>query len=96
MHRILRSGDMPVVFREQGWRFHFFSHEGAPHEPVHIHVARAGKDAKLWLYPEVRIAYNTGLSSAEHRRVIRLAAARRREIEEAWHEHFSGADGGKV
>lgn len=80
---------MPVVFREQGWRFHFFSHEGAPREPVHVHVARPGKDAKLWLYPEVRVAYNSGLSSVEQRRVIAIVAARRDEIERAWNEHFS-------
>lgn len=48
---------MPVVFFESGYRFHFYSSEGAPREPVHIHVAkRSDGDAKLWLYPEVSIA----------------------------------------
>ena len=51
---------MPVVFRWEGLRFHFFSSEGDPLEPVHIHVAQAGMDAKFWLYPEVRFAYNRG------------------------------------
>jgi len=37
---------MPVVFRWNGHRFHFYSDEGDPHEPVHIHVAKAGADAK--------------------------------------------------
>jgi len=29
---------MPLVFRWKGYRFHFFSNEGDPREPVHIHV----------------------------------------------------------
>jgi hypothetical protein len=49
---------MPVVFRSNGCRFHFFANEGEPREPVHIHVAKAGADAKFWLYPDVELAYN--------------------------------------
>ena len=44
---------MPVVFRLEGFRFHFYSDEGTPLEPIHIHVAKAGADAKFWLFPEV-------------------------------------------
>jgi hypothetical protein len=29
---------MPVVCRWNGFRFHFFSNEGDPLEPVHVHV----------------------------------------------------------
>lgn len=42
---------MPVVFRWKGFRFHFFSDEGDPREPIHIHVTKAGHNAKFWLYP---------------------------------------------
>ncbi|WBX83457.1 DUF4160 domain-containing protein [Sphingosinicella microcystinivorans] len=42
---------MPVVFRHQGYRFHFFSNEGNPREPVHIHVTRDGADARFRLHP---------------------------------------------
>ena len=38
---------MPVVFRQDGYRFHFFSREGNPPEPIHIHVAKAEADAKI-------------------------------------------------
>ena len=37
---------MPLVFRWKGYRFHFFSNEGDPREPVHIHVTKDGADAK--------------------------------------------------
>ncbi len=38
---------MPVVFRAAGIRFHFFSNEGDPREPVHIHARRADAEAKI-------------------------------------------------
>ena len=40
---------MPVVFRERGFRFFFYSNEGPPREPVHIHVERDYMEAKFWL-----------------------------------------------
>ena len=80
---------MPVVFRGSGFRFHFFSDEGSPREPVHIHVAMPGAAAKFWLYPEVTIAYNHGLSAKTLNMVRKIVDARQREIEDAWHDHFS-------
>ena len=56
---------MPVVFRDQGIRFHFFSNEGSPREPIHIHAERSGAEAKLWLYPVVRIAASSGFDSRQ-------------------------------
>jgi hypothetical protein len=80
---------MPVVFRLEGMRFHFFSSEGDPLEPIHIHVARPGLDAKFWLYPEVRLAYNRGYDGRTIRRLQAIVEAHRDEIERAWNEHFS-------
>jgi hypothetical protein len=80
---------MPVVFREDGYRFHFFSDEGDPREPVHIHVVKDNADAKFWLYPEVGIAYNHGFSAVELNRLSKVILSRRGRIEEAWREHFS-------
>ena len=54
---------MPAVFRLEGFRFHFFSNEGDPREPIHIHIAKAGADAKFWLYPEIQLAYNRGFDA---------------------------------
>ncbi|QIG78910.1 DUF4160 domain-containing protein [Stakelama tenebrarum] len=79
---------MPTVFRQDGWRFFFYSNEGDPREPVHIHVLRDTAEAKFWLYPAVAPAYNHGLSARELRIVSEIVIERRREIEEAWHVHF--------
>jgi hypothetical protein len=84
---------MPVIFFESGYRFHFFSAEGEPREPVHVHVAKRGEgDAKLWLYPDVSIAYNRGFDARTQRWIVAQVTARRGEIESAWHEHFRGSD----
>ena len=80
---------MPVVFRYQGYRFHFFSNEGDPREPLHIHVTRDGADAKFWLQPDVNVAYNKGFNARTLALLSRVIADRREEIERAWHEHFA-------
>lgn len=79
---------MPTVFRQDGFRFFFYSNEGDPREPVHIHVMRAGAEAKFWLAPEVTLAASTGFDARSLRRLAEMVAARREEIERAWHEHF--------
>jgi Domain of unknown function (DUF4160) len=80
---------VPAIFRFKGFRFHFFSNEGDPREPVHVHVSKAGADAKYWLLPEVSVAYNRGLSAGELSEMMAVASQRRDEILRAWDEHFS-------
>jgi len=80
---------MPLVFRDSGLRYFFYSNEGRPCEPRHIHVKGGGKDAKIWLEPEVLIADSYGFSSAELRRILHIVSDRRDLILRAWHDHFS-------
>jgi len=47
-----------------------------------------GGEAKFWLRPEVSVATSAGLDARHLRRLLRVAEARRDEIERAWHEHF--------
>ena len=79
---------MPVVFRHRSVRFHFFSNEGAPREPVHIHAESSDGEAKFWLYPEVRVARSTGYSRRQLLELAELVGQRRDQIERAWNEHF--------
>ncbi len=79
---------MPLVFRWKGYRFHFYSNEGDPREPIHIHVNRGAEDAKFWLYPDVALAYNYGFKAKELAQLAEIIEARRAEIEEAWNDHF--------
>jgi len=80
---------MPVVFRYKGIRFIFFSNEGNPREPVHIHAESAGGKAKFWLYPDVAVANSAGFSRTQLAELIEVVGAHRAEIERAWNEYFS-------
>ena len=79
---------MPVVFRERGFKFFFYSNEGTPQEPVHIHVERDEKEAKFWLRPEVQLAYSDGFDARTLRNVLEIVESHRDEIERRWNEFF--------
>ena len=79
---------MPVVFRYTGYRFFFYSNEGDPREPVHVHVRAAGNEAKLWLDTQVRVAISYGFDAGTLRELVEVAEANRNLIERAWHEYF--------
>ena len=79
---------MPIVFRAEGYAFFFYSNEGNPREPLHVHVRKGAAVAKFWLYPEVCLAESYGLNSQEQGRLATIVAGRRQEIEEAWHGFF--------
>lgn len=80
---------MPVVLRLQGFKFMFYSNEGDPREPVHIHVRQGRDEAKFWLSPEVSMAYNDGFDARTLNRIRRLVEGHREHLERAWHEHFA-------
>lgn len=69
-------------------RFFFFSNEGSPREPVHIHVLKGDGEAKFWVHPEVTLANSHGFSRRELAELARIVEVRRAEIERAWHEYF--------
>lgn len=80
---------MPVVFRVNGIRFHFFSNEGDPREPVHIHAQRGECLAKIWLQPDIILAENFGFSPTDLRVILEQVSKHSEEIERGWNEHFS-------
>ena len=79
---------MPVVFREGGLRYFFFSNEGLPREPRHIHVRGSGRDAKIWLEPEIAIAESYGFNSSQLARILRIVSEQRTLILKAWNDYF--------
>ena len=78
---------MPTVFRHDGFRFFFYSNEGDPREPVHIHVMRGAAEAKFWLKPTT-LARSHGFDARTLRRLSRIVADHTSRIEDAWHDHF--------
>lgn len=79
---------MPAVFRDRGRRFHFYSDEGTPREPVHIHVSEAGKEAKFWVEGEIRLARKIGYNDRDVRELAEIVEANRDLIERSWHDFF--------
>jgi hypothetical protein len=79
---------MPVVFRHRGFRFLFYSNEGDPREPQHVHALKNGIDAKFWLWPDVVVASNDGFSARTLRELIEIIEDRREDIARAWEEFF--------
>jgi hypothetical protein len=83
---------LPTIFRYRGYRFFFYSNEGDPREPIHVHVEKAGAEAKFWLHPGVRVAYNDGYDARTLRELLDVIAANRSKVEKAWYEHFAESD----
>jgi hypothetical protein len=69
-------------------RYYFFSNERLPREPRHVHVKGAGKDAKIWLEPDITLAESYGFNWGELARILRIVAERRAQILKAWDDHF--------
>jgi hypothetical protein len=79
---------MPTVFRSRGFRVFFYSNEGNPREPTHVHIESAGAEAKFWLRPQVRVAYNDGFDGKTLRELLQLVEANRERIESEWRRFF--------
>ncbi|KQN03607.1 hypothetical protein ASE85_21150 [Sphingobium sp. Leaf26] len=76
---------MPTIFRLDGHRFYFYSHE--PNEPPHVHGDKGGSSMKVWL-DSVDMAKNTGFRRSEINGIIVMVATHRNRLLEAWQEYF--------
>ena len=74
---------MPVVFRESWLRYFFFSNEGTPREPPHIHVRGAEADAKIRLVPEIAVVDSYGFKPPELARILRVVLNNRQLLLDA-------------
>ncbi len=79
---------MPVVLRFKGYKFFFFSNEGDPREPLHVHVKKGGASAKFWMMPIVSVAESYELTAAELRELTQVAEENHERILRSWYEYF--------
>ena len=79
---------MPVVFRYKGLRFFFYSNEGNPREPLHVHARGNGYEAKFWLEPMVRVADSDGFDARTLRELVEVVEENLELIRRSWNEHF--------
>ncbi|AEF47337.1 hypothetical protein SerAS12_4241 [Serratia sp. AS12] len=80
---------MPVIFRFKGYKFFFYSNEGDPLEPAHIHFRDTGTEAKFWLTPVVQLARNDGFNSRVLKELAGIIEDHQSLFLEAWNEYFS-------
>lgn len=80
---------MPVVFRHDGLRYFFFSNEGVPREPRHVHVRGGSNNAKVWLEPDVVLEDSYGFSPRELSNILRIVAQHRDVLLRAWDDYFT-------
>jgi hypothetical protein len=80
---------MPLVFIAHGIRYLFYSDEGSPREPIHVHARRAECEVKVWVEPMIRAEQAYGFNSREVRDIIEEVRRREGDIRSKWNEHFS-------
>lgn len=76
---------MPTVFEQEGFRFFFYS--GDRNEPPHVHVRKAGQEAKFWLDP-IRPARLGRFKTNDLRRLMEILEENEVVILEQWNEQF--------
>ncbi|SFM58359.1 DUF4160 domain-containing protein [Rugamonas rubra] len=79
---------MPAILRYNGYTLFFFSNEGNPREPAHVHVRGRGGSAKIWLEPEVRLAQSFGIADNELGALLQLAKLQREHLIQVWEDFF--------
>ena len=79
---------MPTVFNEKGYKFFFFSNEGEPLEPCHIHVRKNGALAKFWISDNCSLAENFGFTAKELNETADIINHNIIKIKEAWNGFF--------
>lgn len=76
----------PTVFRENGYRFFFFSRE---EKRMHVHVISGDGEAKFWLEPDIVLARNYHYNSKQLKEITSLVEVHYNELISAWKQHFS-------
>lgn len=87
---------MPQLFRIGEYIVYFWSNEGMPTEPVHVHIAKGDSTpyaTKIWITQDGRalICSNSSrIPMNELRLILRAIEANSGRIIKKWIEHFEG------
>ena len=55
---------------------------------LQVHIKGGGRDAKVWIEPEVSLAESYGFNRRELSNILRIVVENRDLILRAWHDHF--------
>jgi len=79
---------MPKILEWNGYKFFFFSNEGWPRDPRHVHVRKGEKSVKFWLDPFVSVAGSFDLSSSELGQLEHVVEQNLEMMRGCWDDHF--------
>ena len=80
---------MPKLLELEGWKYYFYSREGMPLEPPHVHVRKDRSEAKIWLTPVVRVASDRRIDPRTLKMLVAVVEEHAEEFRGRWHEFFS-------
>lgn len=76
---------MPTLLEWRGYKFRFYSSD--MYEPPHIHIAKDGASAKIWLH-SLEVAYVRGYNEREMKALQDVVAKHREGWIGAWNDFF--------
>ncbi len=85
---------MPQIFKVGSYIIYFWSNEGKPIEPIHVHVAEGvptESATKIWITKTGKCLLcnnNSHISHKKLRTIMDVIEARHREIEKRWFGFF--------
>ncbi|MDD3409581.1 MAG: DUF4160 domain-containing protein [Eubacteriales bacterium] len=85
---------MPLILKIDSYRVYFWSNEGDPLEPVHVHVSEGRPTTsatKIWIMTtgECRLCNNNSrIPERALNNIMRILEAYHQEIADAWNRYF--------
>jgi hypothetical protein len=80
---------MPKILEINGYKFFFFSNEGAPRERCHVHIRKGNSLAKYWIDPSVMLASSYGFSGKELNWLETCILENQDSLRRHWNEYFN-------
>ncbi len=75
---------MPTLIRQDGFDIRMYFDD---HDPPHVHVFKAGGQAKISIDPSPSLILVQGMSSKEARAALRIVTQHQTHLLEKWEEY---------